>query len=60
MSLATGITWAQQALVLPNSRFYSSTPSDISIQQAPLNGVGAVFSYQFPPHSVSVIVINSK
>jgi hypothetical protein len=57
---ATGVTWAQQAQVLPNSRFYTSTPTDVGIVQTSLSGLAAAFEYTFPAHSVTVIAIDSK
>jgi alpha-N-arabinofuranosidase len=60
MSLATGVNWAKQAQIQPNSRFYNSNPADVGIQQSTFNNVGTSFDYTFPAHSVTVIAIDAR
>ncbi len=59
-SMATGVTFAQQALIQPYSRFYSGSPTEVAIQSGTLSGVGATLDYTFPAHSVTILAIDGK
>jgi alpha-N-arabinofuranosidase len=52
-----GFGWAKQAAAEKNSRFHRGGPDEISLSSAPVEGVAAEFTYSFPPHSVTSLIL---
>ena len=54
----TGVTLGQQATIEPNGRFDFGGPDEVGIKSEALNLTGNAFEYDFPPHSVTALVID--
>ena len=52
-----GVTWAQQAGVEPNSRINDGGPGEVTITSTNASFFGPRFSYAFPAHSITSIVV---
>ncbi len=49
--------YAQQAVVQPNGRFYLGGPGEISVTDTGLSQSGSCFVYEFPPLSVTALIL---
>lgn len=54
-----GIVWAAPALLDPVSEFTSGTPSVVTIRASQVVA-GSAFSYAFPPHSITSLVLSRQ
>ncbi|MGH9667944.1 MAG: hypothetical protein ACRD9L_26295, partial [Bryobacteraceae bacterium] len=52
-----GLTWAAQAQIMPNPRFYSGGPGEVAITNSSLSNLSSTFDYTFPAHSVTSIIL---
>lgn len=55
-----GLTWAIQAQIMPNSRFYSGGPEEVTITSSSLSNLTPAFDYTFPAHSVTSIILQGN
>lgn len=55
-----GVSWAEQALAGPNSRFKSGAPNEVHISSEPLHDLNTNFRYSLPPHAVTSIELRRK
>jgi hypothetical protein len=52
-----GAPWAQQAGIVPGSRIDDGGPGEVGITSSEVFFSGSSFSYEFPAHSVTSLVI---
>ncbi|HWB83040.1 MAG TPA: hypothetical protein VG675_02790 [Bryobacteraceae bacterium] len=55
-----GLTWAKQAQIMPDPRFYSGGPDEVTITTSSIPNPFAAFDYTFPAHSVTSIVLKGN
>lgn len=52
-----GLVWGNQVEDGQHRRFHRGSPEDVVLASKPLEVTGAKFSYRFPPHSVTSLIL---
>jgi len=55
-----GVVWGKQAEDEQNPRFSHGGPSEVTLRESPVTGVGERFSHRFPPLSVTALVLTRR
>jgi alpha-N-arabinofuranosidase len=55
-----GLNWAPQAVAAPDGRFNFGGPEEVRVSTSAITGVSNSFTYSFPAHSVTTIVLTAQ
>jgi alpha-L-arabinofuranosidase len=53
-----GVVWALQHQDPENPQFYNGAPQQITMTSAPVSGISSNFTYTFPAHSVTALILS--